>query len=185
MEFERGPLPGCWFVRLKKLQDARGSFVKTFEQRRFSTAGLTVQMAEEFYSISHRGVIRGMHFQVPPFDHDKIVYCAQGCVEDVLLDLRPGPTYGQSRSVTLSQDNPIALFLPKGIAHGFEALEDDSLMVYKTSTAYSPQHDRGLRWNSFGHAWKTNAPQISDRDQQHPEFSTFVSPFPPFSEPSE
>jgi dTDP-4-dehydrorhamnose 3,5-epimerase len=177
MEFVEELLPGVRQVRLKRFVDGRGDFVKTYDRSVYFAAGVAFDFAEEFYSVSMKNVVRGMHFQRPPHDHDKIVYCAAGAVEDVLLDLRKGDGYGRFRSVVLSADDPLLLFIPKGVAHGFKSLADDSLMIYKTSTEYAPQHDCGICWNSFGYDWQCKAPIISKRDQQHPRFSEFQSPF--------
>lgn len=177
MEILEQPLPGAWHIRLKRLPDARGCFVKTYSRSFYEASGIRLDMAEEYYSVSQKNVIRGMHFQIPPHDHDKVIYCAAGTVEDVLLDLRSGPGYGKIYMARLSGDEPDLLFIPKGVAHGFLSLTDGSLMVYKTSAEYAPQHDKGILWNSFGYDWKTPSPILSERDRQHPPFGAFVSPF--------
>jgi dTDP-4-dehydrorhamnose 3,5-epimerase len=177
MEFAKEILPGVHRLGLKRLADARGDFVKTFSRSVYGAAGVSFDFAEEYYSTSHKDVIRGMHFQIPPHDHGKIVYCAVGAVRDVLLDLRKGPGYGKAVSLVLSADAPELLVIAKGVAHGFAALQDNSLMVYKTNTEYAPQHDRGIRWDSFGFDWKVSNPLLSDRDKLHPPFAEFASPF--------
>jgi dTDP-4-dehydrorhamnose 3,5-epimerase len=177
LQIDEGPLPGCRKIRLSKYTDDRGGFVKTFSYSSYAVAGLAFDFREEFYSTSRKGCIRGMHFQFPPHAHEKIVYCAYGAVEDVLLDLRRGGGYGAVASVTLSEAEPLLLYIPKGIAHGFLSLQDDSLMVYKTSTEYAPQCDSGIRWDSFGYAWNAEAPIMSERDRKHVAFVDFVSPF--------
>lgn len=177
MQFTEELLPGTWLVRLKRFEDMRGSFIKTYAHSVFQAAGTPFETVEEFYSVSKKDVVRGMHFQVPPHDHIKLVYCPVGSVLDVLLDLRPGVDYGRSVSVVLSEAEPAALVIPKGIAHGFRSLQDGSLMVYKTSTEHTPSHDAGIRWDSFGHDWGIDTPIISDRDQQHPSFADFDTPF--------
>ena len=139
--------------------------------------GLAFDFREEFFSVSGKDVIRGMHFQTPPHDHDKMVYCARGAVLDVLLDLRPGPGYGVSRGIELRDEEPRVLFIPRGVAHGFLALTAGALMVYKTSAEHAPVHDRGIRFDSFGFDWGCQYPVISERDLGHPAFRDFVSPF--------
>lgn len=180
MELERELLPGTWLVRLKRFEDDRGSFVKTYARSVYDRFGIDVAVMEEFHSISHRGVLRGMHFQLPPHDHAKMTYCACGSVLDVMVDLRPGPGYGQVASIKLDARDPRLLLIPTGVAHGFLALEDNSLMVYRTSTEHSPAHDAGIRWDSFGFEWpQLDAPlRVSGRDQSHPALADFVSPFP-------
>jgi dTDP-4-dehydrorhamnose 3,5-epimerase/CDP-3, 6-dideoxy-D-glycero-D-glycero-4-hexulose-5-epimerase len=177
MDVVEEPLPGVYRIRLRELADARGRFVKTYSHSTFLAAGIAFDFREEYFSVSKKNVVRGMHFQIPPHDHDKVVYCAVGAVEDVLLDIRSGPEYGRVYSIVLSSDQPEVLFIAKGVAHGFRSLTDDSLMVYKTSTEYAPQHDRGILWNSFGHDWRISDPILSDRDRCHPAIGEFVSPF--------
>lgn len=133
---------------------------------------------EEFFSTSSKDVLRGMHFQTPPHAHQKLIYCITGRVLDVLLDLRrSSPTYGQSIALELSAANRHVLFVPVGFAHGFLSLEDHSCLVYKTDAVHAPQHDAGIRWDSFGFDWPADSPLISGRDLTHPEFSEFRSPF--------
>jgi dTDP-4-dehydrorhamnose 3,5-epimerase len=177
MHFSEEILPGTWLVKLKRFEDMRGTFVKTYSRTLFEQHGARLDMLEEFYSVSHKDVIRGMHFQLPPHDHVKVVYCPVGTVDDVLLDLRQGPGYGRVASVRLTQDEPSLVFIPKGIAHGFRSLSDHSLMVYKTSTEHAPTADAGLRWDSFGHDWGCDTPVMSERDRQHPTLADFTSPF--------
>jgi dTDP-4-dehydrorhamnose 3,5-epimerase-like enzyme len=119
-----------------------------------------------------------MHVQVPPYEHIKIVYCLNGAVLDVLLDLRPGPSYGKFSSITLDASSPMLLIIPSGIAHGFRSLVDGSLMVYKTSSEYAPQYDAGISWNSFNFDWGLCNPTLSIRDSSHPDFENFRTPFP-------
>lgn len=170
-------LPGAWVVKLNRFDDVRGSFVKTFAQSVFELEGLQFSFREEFYSLSARDVIRGMHFQTPPYDHVKVVYCPVGAVLDVLLDLRWGANFGKSASVVLDDSEPKLLFIPPGIAHGFRSLKENSLMVYKTSTEHAPSHDSGILWNSFGFDWGVENPVVSARDASHPHFRKFESPF--------
>ncbi len=183
MQFAKELLPATWLVQLKRFQDARGGFVKTYARSAFNDAlGATrgdasFDFQEEFYSVSNKDVVRGMHFQLPPHDHIKLVYCAVGAVQDVMLDLRRGPGYGRSVAVRLEADTPQLLVIPKGLAHGFVSLTNGSLMVYKTSIEHAPNHDAGIRFNSFGHDWVCTSPILSERDQNHPAFADFESPF--------
>jgi dTDP-4-dehydrorhamnose 3,5-epimerase len=183
MNFIQQLLPDTWLVELKRIDDARGSFVKTYARSAFDAAlgsigtAASFDFREEFYSASGKDVVRGMHFQLPPHDHVKLVYCAVGTVHDVLLDLRKGPGYGLSVSVQLDAKTPKLLVIPKGIAHGFISLCDGSLMIYKTSTEYAPTHDAGIRFDSFRHAWGCESPILSARDKAHPAFADFDSPF--------
>lgn len=177
MEILKELLPDCFLLQPNRFVDSRGSFVKTYHEGLFQALGVNLDIREEFYSVSHKNVIRGMHFQLPPHEHDKLVYCTHGAVMDVLLDLRKGPGYGNVASTELSGENAHLVFIPKGIAHGFLALTDEALMLYKTSTVHAPEADCGIRWDSFGFDWEMAEPIISTRDQQHSVFADFVSPF--------
>lgn len=177
VKFLEEPLPGTFRISLKHSADDRGVFVKTFARTAYEAQRIPFDFREEFYSVSRKNVIRGMHFQLPPHDHDKIVFCPVGAVEDVLLDLRAGSSYGAVRSFILRADEPEALFIPTGIAHGFKSLANGSLVVYKTSAEYAPEHDAGISWDSFGYDWKLDAPIMSARDRKHQSFGSFSSPF--------
>lgn len=170
-------LPDTWLCQLKRLDDVRGHFVKTYGRTSLRSSEFNFDCAEEFYSVSHKNVLRGMHFQLPPHDHVKLVYCAAGAVKDVLLDLRRGPGYGKVAAVELREESPALLVIPRGVAHGFLSLRDGSLMVYKTSTEHAPSHDAGIRWNSFGFDWGVGETIISDRDSRHVGLNDFESPF--------
>jgi dTDP-4-dehydrorhamnose 3,5-epimerase len=170
-------LPGCALVQPKTFEDARGSFVKTYHAELCATLGIALELREEFYSVSHRGVLRGMHFQLPPHAHDKLVFCVHGAVRDVLLDLRRGPHYGRVATAELSAENRQMVFIPKGVAHGFLALTEGCVMLYKTSTVHTPASDCGIRWDSFGYDWAADAPLLSERDRGHARLQDFHSPF--------
>lgn len=178
MKFLETNIPGVFEIDLFHMLDDRGSFVKTFHKKSFEDQGLESSFDESFYSVNKKGVVRGMHFQLPPDDHAKIVYCTSGSLIDVILDIRKdSPTYGQFAEIKLSGDNFKAAYLPKGVAHGFAVLEDNTCMIYLTSTMHSPQNDAGIRWDSFGYQWPFDKPSNSERDQLFPSFSEFNSPF--------
>jgi dTDP-4-dehydrorhamnose 3,5-epimerase len=159
-------------------RDARGEFVKTFHSEQFRELGLDFEPREQFFSTSHRDVIRGMHFQNPPADHSKLIFCLQGTVLDVALDLRKSSrTFGKFVSTELSESNRTCLYIPRGCAHGFISLTEPSLVIYQTSTVHDPKHDAGVRWDSFGLEWPCANPILSDRDRQFPKLSEFPSPF--------
>lgn len=170
-------LPGVFLLQNPKSKDKRGEFIKTYHNQQLQELGLILEAKEEFYSISKKNVVRGMHFQIPPNDHSKIVYCPYGRVNDVLLDLRAGDGYGRYASVELSSDNNFSLYIPSGIAHGFLSLSDDSIVMYKTSTVHSPHSDLGIRWDSFGYSWNVINPILSERDRNHLLFSDFKTLF--------
>ncbi|GAB4249664.1 MAG: dTDP-4-dehydrorhamnose 3,5-epimerase [Candidatus Methylacidiphilales bacterium] len=178
MNFQAQVIPGLVLVEPKVFCDERGVFVKTFHEAIWREAGIHFVVQEEFYSTSRAGVLRGMHFQVPPQAHDKIVTCLHGAVLDVVVDLRVGsPTFGRWQSFDLSEDNRHVLFIPAGLAHGFLARTDGCLVHYKTSTMHSPENDRGIRWDSFGMDWGEAAPLVSPRDAGFPALAHFESPF--------
>lgn len=177
MEILNELLSGCFLLHPKRFEDQRGSFVKTYHEGLCQALGVNLDVREEFYSVSHKNVLRGMHFQLPPHAHDKLVYCTHGVVLDVLLDLRKGPDYGKVASAELSGENAHLVFIPKGVAHGFVALADKALMLYKTSTVHAPESDCGIRWDSFDFNWGVVEPIMSVRDQQHSVLADFVSPF--------
>lgn len=178
MDIDPLPLGGCYTLQPRVFQDLRGSFVKSLVASEFEARGLRTDFVEQYHSTSRAGVIRGMHFQVPPLDHAKLVYCASGAVNDVLLDLRYGsPTFGQSCAVALSCESGAAVYLPSGIAHGFIAVREPALMVYNVTAEYSSTHDTGIRWDSFGFDWGISSPIVSDRDRGLPTFASFTTPF--------
>lgn len=169
-------LSGCFAVSLPTFGDDRGSFFKLFHESGMG-AYLPGFLPREIYlTSSASGVVRGMHFQVPPDDHGKVVIILSGRVCDVLLDLRPGLGYGTATSVELSPEGHNAVLLPKGIAHGFYAHEDNSALLYLVETVHSPDNDRGVMWNSFGYDWPVSDPILSLRDQKHPALAQFVAP---------
>lgn len=159
-------ISGCYLIESAKFSDERGDFIKTHHQEVFKNFGLEVPSAEEYYSRSKKDVIRGMHFQHYPDDHNKLVYCPEGEVLDVFLDLRKDSnTYGLSMSFILNAHNMRSIFLAKGIAHGFLSMRDNSIIVCKTSTVHSPSRDSGIHWNSFGFEWPVKNPIISEKDK--------------------
>jgi dTDP-4-dehydrorhamnose 3,5-epimerase len=171
------PMPGVCLFSVAQSEDDRGRFVKTFEDLKFKKEKISFKLKEEFFSVSKKNVIRGMHFQVPPHDHAKIIYCISGSIIDVVLDLRVGPYYGRYAEFKLDSQQNLMLYVPRGLAHGFCSLEDNSTVVYKTDFEYIPTSDLGVRWNSFGYDWKIDNPILSNRDRQHINFKEFVSPF--------
>jgi len=171
-------LAGCWELDLFQYLDDRGVFVKPWDKSFLDESGLSFEMRECFWSISPRGSIRGMHFQQPPHAHRKVVQCQHGKTLDVLLDLRStSGTFGQSMSLELSYELANAIYIPEGIAHGFQCLSESSQVLYFTSLEHVPQSDCGIHWNSFGFDWPLPCTQISKRDQQHPSLSDYSTPF--------
>lgn len=159
-------------------EDARGKFVKTFTNDFFKENNLGIDIKETYYSISNKDVIRGMHFQTPPYDHLKLVYVPSGKIIDVVLDIRKdSPTYGKYFSLELSSENGKILIIPKGLAHGFKSLEDNTNVTYMQTTTYAPNNDAGIRYDSFGFDWKLNNPELSERDSGFETLQDFKTPF--------
>ena len=129
-------IPGVFVMDLKRFEDSRGFFVKNLQKKVLEEKGVAFDTWECFYSSSQKDVIRGMHFQEPPLDQDKIVQCMRGQVLDVLLDLRKGATYGKTCSLELDETRPQAFFIPKGVAHGFVSRKDESWMIYFVTTSH-------------------------------------------------
>lgn len=175
--------PGCYMLQPPVYKDNRGVFVKTFHEDDFKNHGLHCDFKEEFYTVSHKNVLRGLHFQVPPKDHVKIVYCIAGKVLDALVDLRVGsPRFGQFELIELSSDKCNLLYIPSGIAHGFYVTSQSAILMYKVSAMHSPSHDTGILWNSVGIPWPVQDPIVSERDSKLVPMKDFNSPFR-YSEP--
>jgi dTDP-4-dehydrorhamnose 3,5-epimerase len=178
IQFTESKLAGCFWLQFPVFRDNRGHFVKTIQTSAFESQGLEGDFKECFYSTSFDNVLRGMHFQTPPSDHAKLVYCTAGAICDIALDLRIGsPTYGKHEVYELSTLASNAVYLPRGIAHGFYVREGPAVMVYHVTSEHDPDRDAGIRWDSFGAAWPVDNPIISDRDLSFIGFDEFESPF--------
>jgi dTDP-4-dehydrorhamnose 3,5-epimerase len=172
-------IPGCYLIRPWRHQDERGEFVKTFHAHAFRELGLEDNFREGYYSVSRKGVLRGMHFQRPPSHHAKLVYCVRGCILDAFVDLRCGSQgFGTHQCLELSAENGLVLYLSPGIAHGFYVLSDEAITVYSVATEYDPEADSGVRWDSCGIDWPTNSPILSSRDANLPALEEVRDLFP-------
>ncbi len=175
MNLNSTKIDGVYIIENFNAKDERGSFIKTFHSELFEEAGLCTCFRESYFSISNKDVIRGMHFQLPPFDHDKLVYVAKGEVIDVVLDLRKNSkTFGEHISINLSGENAKSIYIPKGLAHGFRSLKEDTIMVYNVSTVYSSQQDSGINYDSFGFEWNIKNPIVSERDKLLKDFKEYI-----------
>ena len=171
-------IPGCYEIHPPVSNDERGSFVKTFNHELFVKHRLVTEWQEEYYTISRQRVLRGLHFQRPPHDHEKLVYCIDGVVLDVVVDLRVGsPAYGKHVMIELTADKANMIYIPRGLAHGFYVTTQSATMLYKVSTQYAQSHDTGILWNSAGIDWPDDNPVLSSRDQSFSTFNDFESPF--------
>lgn len=171
-------IPGCLEIVPKVFRDERGVFVKIFHNEKFLEHNLEAHFNEEYYSVSCNRVLRGLHFQKPPMEHVKLVYCVFGNVIDAVVDLRIGsPTFGQFETFELSAAKANIIYIPAGLAHGFYVKSQNAILIYKVSTVYASEYDSGILWNSVGIPWPDASPIISSRDRQFLPFSTFESPF--------
>lgn len=170
-------IAGCFELQPVVRSDSRGQFVKTFHADYFRSNNLETDWSEQYYSVSRKGVLRGMHFQRPPHAHSKLVYCTSGTILDVVVDLRIGSaTYGDHVSLEISSDTGNILYLSEGLAHGFYAITD-ATVVYNVSSVYSPESDTGVLWSSIGMNWPDDSPDLSERDMDFPTLAEFKSPF--------
>lgn len=176
MIFQELSLPGAFAIEPQKNVDERGTFTRIWCAREFETAGIRRAWVQSSLSTNlRRGTLRGMHYSVPPRAEAKLVRCVRGAVYDVLLDLRAGsPTFSKWIARTLSADNALALYIPEGVAHGFQTLEDDSTLLYQMSEFYDPACARGVRWNdpAFDVSWPKATRSISERDAAYPDFQS-------------
>lgn len=178
MTIDSTPIVGLYVINSKPFIDLRGSFTKTFHEGVFTELGLNTDWKEEYFSTSKKNVIRGMHFFTPPEDHFKLVTCINGAVLDVICDLRKeSPSFKKVFSIQLKAEEAKQVFIPKGCAHGFLSLEENSQMFYKVSTVYNSKNDQGIRWDSIDFDWSIKNPIISDRDSNFVSLSEFNSPF--------
>lgn len=178
VEIQSNRIPGCYEIFPNVHEDKRGRFVKIFHRELFAAQGLSLDLAEAYYSESVRGVLRGLHFQTPPMDHVKLVCCIVGEVFDVVVDLRAGsPTFGKFETFHLTARRGNALYVPAGLAHGFCVTSERAVLVYQISSVHAPQHDAGILWNSVGIPWPDEHPIISDRDQTFPTLQQYKTPF--------
>ncbi|WP_230532339.1 dTDP-4-dehydrorhamnose 3,5-epimerase [Microvirga roseola] len=176
MFFERTEIPGVYIVELEKREDERGFFARGWCQREFQQMGLPEHIAQINISYNrYKHTLRGFHYQVAPYQEDKLLRCTRGAIYDVLLDLRPdSPTYKQHITIELTARNYRSLLVPKGCANAFLTLEDETEVTYLVSEFYTPEAERGVRWNdpTFGITWPVSEPAvISDKDRSWPDFA--------------
>lgn len=175
-------IDGVRIVEPSVYTDARGYFFETFSQREFDVSVQPVRFVQDNESMSSYGVIRGLHFQRPPYAQSKLLRCVRGCVLDVAVDIRRGsPTYGKYVAVELSEDNHRMLFIPRGFAHGFAVRSDMAVFQYKCDAFYAPQSEGGICVldRELGINWgiPQDALILSEKDKQYPLLKDFVSPF--------
>ena len=182
MEFKKTDIEGIYILEPKIFEDSRGYFFESFNDLVFTNNIGYVDFVQDNESKSSYGVMRGLHFQSPPYAQSKLVRCVRGKVLDVALDIRKdSPTYGQHVAVELSEDNHRQLFIPKGFAHGFAVLSDEAVFQYKCDNFYHPEVDGGINIldGSLGIDWKIPSEKaiLSEKDTKHPMFADFNTPF--------
>ena len=174
MIFHQLEIPGAYLLEPERREDRRGFFARTFCRRELEARGLDPAIVQCNISVNHRrGTVRGMHWQAAPYEEVRLVRCTAGAIHDVILDLRPGsPTFKRHLAVELDARNRLSLYVPAGLAHGFQTLADDTEVFYQMSEFYHPDHARGVRWNdpAFAVSWPLEITEISDRDLSFPDF---------------
>lgn len=175
-------IPGVVIIEPRLFKDDRGYFFESFSERDFNTQVREVKFVQDNESMSSYGVMRGLHFQRPPFTQSKLVRCVKGAVLDVAVDIRKGsPTYGQHVAVELTEENHRQFFVPRGFAHGFAVLSETAIFQYKCDNFYHPEADGGISIldDSLGINWRipTDHAILSEKDTKHPLLKDFDSPF--------
>ena len=182
MEVIKTPIEGLLILEPKVYRDARGYFVETYNEQRYREAGIDAHFVQDNQSCSTYGVVRGLHFQRPPYTQAKLVCCTVGRVLDVAVDLRKGSkTFGQWFSVELSEENKRQFFIPRGFAHGFSVLSNQAIFTYKCDNLYHPEADGGILLNDPDLAIEWQVPEelriLSEKDTKHPKMADFKTPF--------
>ena len=180
MEIIKTPIEGLLIIKPQVFEDVRGYFFESFNKEKFKLAGIDLTFVQDNESKSKKDVLRGMHMQAPPFEQGKLVRVMQGSVLDVAVDIRKNsPTYGQWAAIELSGKNKWMYWIPPGFAHGFRTLEDDTIFFYKCTNVYDKDSERCFAWNDpeVNIDWKIKHPIVSEKDNNAPKFSDFISPF--------
>lgn len=174
MIFTETKLKGAFIIEPEPLEDERGFFARTFDQKEFEAHGLSPRVVQCNISFNKKkGTLRGMHYQIAPYQEAKLVCCTKGTIYDVIIDLRKdSPTLKQWIAVELTAENRRMLYIPEEFAHGFQTLEDNTEVFYQMSEFYHPESAKGVRWNdpAFEIVWPDDIRVISDRDRQYPDF---------------
>ncbi len=182
MNYDTFEIEGLVLLKPQVFGDDRGYFLESFNLNKYQEVFPVPEFIQDNESKSSFGVLRGLHFQTPPFDQAKLVRCIQGEVLDVAVDLRKdSPTFGQTQSVLLTGENKQQFFIPRGFAHGFVVLSEEAIFAYKVDNVYSPDHDGGLKFDdpTLSIDWKIKAEEVklSAKDAKLPYLSDFKSPF--------
>ncbi len=180
MEFIRTEIEGLFIIKPKVFEDDRGYFYESYSRKKFLEQGIDYNFLQDNESRSKKGVLRGLHFQIPPYAQGKLVRVLRGAVMDVAVDLRKdSKTFKQYFSVELTGTNKTMFWIPPGFAHGFITLEDDTVFSYKCTELYYPEAEKSIVWNDpdLNIDWGVSEPVVSDRDAKAPLFKDFINPF--------
>lgn len=178
MIFENTSIEGLKIVKLSELPDNRGLFLKLYNHEIYKENGINGKIEEIYLSQSSRSVIRGLHYQKPPFAHSKLIFCLSGSIFDVALDIRKdSPTYGHHFSIHLESKSNIGLYIPVGFAHGFQSLKDNSTVINGCSKVYSAEYEKGISYDSCGIKWPLDKPILSDKDKNQLSLSEITKDF--------
>lgn len=181
MGFITTPIDGLVLHEPRVFSDDRGHFLETFNRSLFAGQGVDREFVQDNESVSRKGVIRGLHLQRPPHAQGKLVRVVRGAALDVAVDLRKNsPTFGRHFAAELNERNRRMLWIPAGFAHGFEALEDETVFLYKVTDYYHPASEAGIRFDDpeLGIGWRTHTPIVSDKDRILPSFREFLAQHP-------
>jgi dTDP-4-dehydrorhamnose 3,5-epimerase len=180
MEIIKTGIEGLLIIKPRVFEDSRGYFFESWSKGNFDQSGIYFEFVQDNQSLSAKGVLRGLHFQNPPYEQCKLVRVVKGAVQDVAVDIRKNsPTYGQWHSVVLSDENHLMYLIPAGFAHGFLSLEDDTVFTYKCTKYYNKESEGAILWSDpdLKIDWQIKDPVISDKDKSAPLFRDFVSRF--------
>ncbi len=167
-----------FLISIKKTFDCRGDFIKTYNLEDLKKLDINFVPRESYISSSHLSVLRGMHYQICEYSHEKLITCLRGKVLDVIVDVRPNSkNFNKPITHILSEENPQALFIGKGYAHGYLSLSDNTIISYLTSTVYAPNFDCGVLWSSIDFKWPVKNPILSERDKLHPSLGNHKCEF--------
>ena len=180
MKIIKTEIEGLLIIKPRVFEDERGYFFESWSKQSFAEVGLDLDFVQDNQSLSNKGVLRGLHFQKPPYAQGKLVRVIKGAVLDVTVDIRKGsPTYGQHFSVELSEENKTIVWIPPGFAHGFATLKDNTIFTYKCTEVYNKESEGALLWNDkdLNINWEVNDPLVSEKDLAAGNFKDFISKF--------
>lgn len=180
MELINTGISDLWVIKPKVFADARGYFFESYNKELFASNGLNLNFVQDNQSLSHKGVLRGLHFQNPPYAQGKLVRVITGAVYDVAVDIRKNsPTYGKYFGAELSEENKLMMYIPEGFAHGFLTLRDNTIFSYKCTNLYNKASEDCIKWDdkNIGIKWNAESPLLSEKDLNGKEFASYQSQF--------